>query len=223
MKSETKILGIVLLITLALITGGVIFLSRGQASPTQVDQSKVYQIDYSKGQKLGSDSAKVKLVEFSDFECPACVSWQPTVSQLLASDGAQIEFYYRNFPLPQHSLAIPAAEAAEAAGAQGKFWEMHDRLFATQPEWSTMSTTDATNYFVNLANQLGIDGNKIREAINNQTYKVTIDADVNDGMALNINATPTFFLNGHKLDLADYPDLKIAVDQAIQQAQPTSP
>lgn len=212
MKTETKLLAFFFLAILALILGGVFFLSKNQNSPSP-DSNKVYQIDYSKGERIGSDSAKIKLVEFSDYECPACALFAPTVAQLIASDSANLQVYYRNFPLPQHSLAKKAAVLAEEANAEGKFWPVHDKLFAAQDQWASLS--EATDFFVNLAKEEGMDEIKTKEALENNLYQDKIQADINEGMSLGVDATPTFFLNGKKLNLASPDDLKNIVNQML--------
>src|SRR3972149_7798295 len=102
MTTETKWLGVILIITVVLLFGGVFLLSRGQSSKA-IEGTNVSQIDYSKGQKVGSDSAKVKVVEFSDFQCPACLAAEPYVKKLRADYPDQVQFIYRHFPLPQHT------------------------------------------------------------------------------------------------------------------------
>ncbi len=206
MTTETKILGIIFFLTVVLLFGGIFFLSRGSTgSSKSLEGSAVLQIDYSKGEKLGSDSAKVKLVEFSDLQCPACLAAEPALKQIrITYSPAQVQLIYRHFPLPQHSHGREAAMFAEAAGEQGKFWEMHDKLFDTQAEWSTLDNKEATAFFLGLTQQLGLDENKIKQAITDSALKVRIDADVAEGNRLGVNSTPTFFINGRKVNLQGF-------------------
>src|SRR3989344_6569858 len=132
MKTETKVLSGFLIAIAALLLGGVFFLSKNNPNAQVTSDGTVYQIDYSKGYKIGSDSAKVKVVEFSDFECPACKAAEPAIKNVISSNGDNVQFIYRHFPLPQHLNGKIAAAFAEAAGEQGKFWEAHDKLFETQ-------------------------------------------------------------------------------------------
>lgn len=207
-------MGIVLILTVVLLGGGVFFLSRGGSSPSQaVAGTAVVQIDYSKGQKLGSDSAKVKLVEFSDLQCPACLAAEPVVKKIRSTYPDQVQLIYRHFPLPQHSHGREAANFAEAAGEQGKFWEMHDKLFETQAEWSSLA--DASGFFLDLGKQLALDENKVKQAILT-TAKARIDDDVAEGQRLGVNSTPTFFVNGHKLNLQSFEDLNTAVAEELK-------
>ncbi len=216
MKTETKFLGVILITTLALLFGGIFFLSRNQASSGDIKVENVAQIDYSKGQKVGSDSAKVKVVEFSDFECPACLAAEPAIAKVKSSYPDQIQFIYRHFPLPQHTHGRQAAAIAEAAGQQGKFWEMHDKLFETQAEWTIMSKDDAAAFFLQLAKNLGLDENKIKQDLESNTFAAKIDADIAEGRRLGVNATPTFFLNGKKLNLRVFDDLNTMVAEELK-------
>lgn len=219
MKTETKFLGIILIVTLVLLFGGIFLLSRGssgQSSLASIEEKNTVQIDYSKGEKIGSDSAKVKLVEFSDLECPACLAAEPTVKDVRTTYGNQMQFIYRHFPLSQHLHSRQAATLAEAAAAQGKFWEMHDKLFETQTQWTGMNKDDATKFFLDLAKQMGLDENKVKQQLESDAFKATIDDDIAEGQRVGVNATPTFFLNGHRLNLQSFDDLNTAVAQELK-------
>lgn len=212
MKTETKILGIILFLTVALLFGGVFFLSK--SGPSKTAEGPVLQIDYSKGEKIGTDSAKVKLVEFSDLQCPACADAEPFVKKIRATYPDQVQVIYRHFPLPQHTHGREAASFAEAAGEQGKFWEIHDKLFETQADWSNLP--EATAFFMNATLKLGLDENKVKQAVGSDSVKARIDADVAEGRQLGVNSTPTFFLNGRKLNLENFGDLDIAVSAELK-------
>lgn len=213
MKTETKVLLGFLLATITIIVGAVMLLSRNQPSVQRTDQGVIYEIDYSKGQKIGSDSAKLRLVEFSDLQCPACAAAQPVVKEVLASNKDNIQLIYRHFPLPQHLNAKKAINAAEAAGEQGKFQEMHNKLFETQNNWSQLP--DPTAYFLGLAKEFGLDEQKIKEAIEKNSFEEKIKEDQQEGNKLQVNSTPTFFLNGKKLSLSSLADLKSEVEKEL--------
>lgn len=217
MKIETKVLGIILIITLVLLFGGIFFLSRNQPSTGTVEGESIVQIDYNKGQKIGSDSAKIKVVEFSDFECPACLSAEPNVKKLRSDYSEQeVQLIYRHFPLTQHIHSRQVATLAEAAGQQGKFWEMHDKLFETQTQWTILSKDDATAFFLSLAKNLGLDENKIKQDLEENAYKLKIEDDIAEGQRLGVNSTPTFFVNGRKLNLKVFDDLNTVVAQELK-------
>ncbi len=212
MKTETKILGTILIITLVLFLGGIYFLSKtSTTNPTK--ETKVLQIDYSKGQKIGSDSAKVKLVEFSDFQCPACLAAEPVV-RAIRDSNLQVQLIYRHFPLPQHSHGKQAANLAEAAGEQGKFWQMHDALFETQSQWSALP--DATAFFNDLVKQLGLDETKVKTSLEKGTFNSKIADDIAEGQTLGVNSTPTFFINGQKLNLQSFDDLNTVINEELK-------
>ncbi len=212
MKTETKILGGILITTAVVIFGGIFFLSKLSSSGTQ--KETVLQIDYSKGQKIGSDSAKVKLVEFSDFQCPACKAVEPYLKRFRADYPSDVQIIYRHFPLQQHKHARATATLAEAAGEQGRFWEMHDRIFETQEEWSTLA--DGTPFFLNLAKELNLDEDKVKKTLEKDAFKSKIDEDLAEGQRLGVNSTPTFFLNGKKLNLRSFEDLNSAVEEELK-------
>jgi protein-disulfide isomerase len=147
---------------------------------------------------LGSSTAAVTLIEYSDFECPACATYQPIVNELEKKYGDKIAVVYRYFPLRQiHKSADLAAQASEAAGLQGKFWEMHDLLFSRQTQWSTAS--DVKQTLIDYASELKLDTAKFTADLESQTVKDRVNIDVASGEAIGINSTPTFYLNGEKL------------------------
>ncbi len=212
MKTETKILSVILIVTLVLFVGGIYFLSK-TSTTNPIKETKVSQINYSKGQKIGSDSAKVKLVEFSDFQCPACLAVEPTVRSIRTSNS-QVQLIYRYFPLSQHSHSKQASYLAEAAGEQGKFWQMHDKLFETQNQWSILP--DATAFFNDLVKQLGLDEAKVKVDLDKETLKSKIDEDIAEGQTLGVNSTPTFFVNGQKLNLQSFNNLNTIINEELK-------
>lgn len=212
MKTETKFLSIILLITAVLFSGGIYFLSK--TSPTQTKETKVLQINYSKGQKIGSDSAKVKLVEFSDLQCPACLAAEPIIKAIRALNNPEVQLIYRHFPLPQHSHGKEAAYFSEAAAEQGKFWQMHDRLFETQDKWSALP--DATDFFMDLVKELNLDEEKVKQGLSKESFKQKIDEDITEAQALGVNSTPTFFINGQKLNLRGFEDINTLINEELK-------
>ncbi|OGG09058.1 hypothetical protein A2154_03360, partial [Candidatus Gottesmanbacteria bacterium RBG_16_43_7] len=153
--------------------------------------------------------ASATLVEFSDFQCPACAAFQPTVKEILSKYGSKIRFIYRHFPLQQHQFSYPSALAAEAAGLQGKFWEMHDLLFENQNSLSENTGGD-------LASKLKLDMDQFTSDLKSKEVKDRVDRDRADGIRLGIDATPTFYLNAVKLNLQNPQDLIAQVESALQ-------
>jgi len=162
----------------------------------------------------GNKNANVWLVEFSDFQCPACKLFANVVDDLAKAYPDTLFIAYRHFPLPQHPFAKKAAIAAEAAGKQGKFWDM-DRLLFTNQE--TLSETKV----VELATSLNLDMTAFASGSGDSTIQSKIDMDVAYGNSIGINATPTFYLNGMKLELASPNDLKTKVEEMITKSQNT--
>lgn len=211
MNTETKGLLIVGILTVALLGGGVFFLSVKQPAAQQAPGT-VYKIDYSKGEKIGSDSAKLKLVEFGDLRCPACKAYEPTVEQIRTNPNVQL--YFRNFAF-LGPASIFASNAAECAGEQGKFWQFHDYLYANQPEEAdtSMFTSDK---LTTVATSLGINGSQFKACLDSTKYSKNITDDLAEGQALGINSTPTFFLNGKKLDINSPADLMNTINTESQ-------
>ena len=147
--------------------------------------------------------SKVILVEYGDYQCPSCGGAYPNVKTLLDEYGDRIAFVFRNFPLTSiHPNARAAAAAAESAGLQGKYWEMHDLLYANQSSWENLDATKRTDAFIAFASQLGLDTAKFKTDLSNSDVNKKIAFDIALGKANNASATPTFYLNGNKLDEA---------------------
>ncbi|MFB9653385.1 DsbA family protein [Pseudarthrobacter sp. NPDC092184] len=143
---------------------------------------------------------KAQLVEFLDFECEACRAAAPLVEALKAEYGDRITFVNRYFPLPSHKNSGQAALAVEAAAQQGKYEQMAAKMFETQPQWGEKQ--DFQNaLFRTFAEELGLDMEKYDAAMAAEETKERIRKDINDGKALGVTGTPTFFLNGEKLVL----------------------
>jgi protein-disulfide isomerase len=147
---------------------------------------------------LGPVDAPVTLEEFGDFECPPCGMLHPELLKIESKYGSRLRIVFREFPLvPAHQHALAAARAAEAAGMQGKFWEMHHMLFETQRAWH--DTFDVRPIFEQYALRIGLDVEKFRTDISSQTVERRIFLDGKRGHALGVSGTPTVFLNGREV------------------------
>lgn len=147
----------------------------------------------------GAQSGKVTLVEFGDFQCPACAAYEPIVKQVLADNPDTVKLVYRHFPLVQiHKNALGAAIATESAALQGKFWEMHDILYDKQSEWG--NALNARDYFLTYATTIGLDTQKFQAELSNKALEDKVLAEYREGIRLQVQGTPTFFLNGEKLE-----------------------
>ena len=167
----------------------------------------------------GNTDSKVVLIEYADYECSACALQQPKTKQVLEDYSDKIQFIFRNFPLTTlHANSKAAAAAAEAAGIQGKFWEMHDLLYNNQSEWSDLTGDSRTNQFASYAEELGIDSAKFKTDMGSSAVSSKIAFDTAISHKLGLNATPTFYLNGNKLDSDTWgtvKSLETALDQAL--------
>lgn len=163
----------------------------------------------------GPKSAKVTVVEFGDFQCPACGVAYTVVKQIEKEYKGKVNFAFREFPLMGHKNGYNSALAAEAAGGQGKFWEMYDKLYSNQKEWSDKN--DAVEIFASYAKEIGIDADKFKEDVKNKKYDAKIQADLKDGNTLGINATPTFFINGKVYSgVLIYDDFKSRIESELK-------
>ena len=163
----------------------------------------------------GDSEAKVMLLEYGDYQCPACAEYNPLVDRLLEDFPKDVKLVYRHFPLVQiHKNALAAAKAAEAAGKQDKFWEMHKLLYDKQDSWSEIG--NAKDKFAEYAGELGLDVTKFTSDFESEEVDNKIKADIASGNAIGINSTPTFFLNGEKVAPRSYEEFKKLVEGQLQ-------
>jgi protein-disulfide isomerase len=184
--------------SLALIVAIGVMFGRQDVSTAVADPAKLMA---STRHSFGPEDATVTVVEFSDFQCPACRAAHPLVKQLKATYPDKVRVIYRHFPLTNiHPRALIAAQAAVAAGEQGKFWEMHDVLFDRQTQWAELDSDEAAvAAFSEYAAEIGIDKAKFQETIVSDPVKQVVAQDLADGNSLQVQATPTFFVNGQQL------------------------
>jgi protein-disulfide isomerase len=157
----------------------------------------------------GSPTAPCSLVEYGDYQCPYCGAAYPMVKQLQKHFGKRLSFVFRNFPLTQmHPWAEPAAEVAEFAGANGKFWEMHDLLYENQENLGE-------DLFLKLAAKLKLSTLQLETAVAEHTYLARVRADFAGGVRSGVNGTPTFFVNGQRHNgPSDFDSLSEAIELA---------
>lgn len=168
----------------------------------------------------GENAKKVVLVEYGDYQCPACGSYYPIVKQVVEKYKADIQFQFRNFPLSQiHQNARAGSRAAEAAAMQGKFWEMHDLLYEQQKSWE--SSTSVVPIFESYATQLGLDMAKFKTDYAGTEVNDITNADYEEGVKLGVNSTPTFFLQGKKIEKnpQTLDDFNKLIEEAIKNAK----
>jgi protein-disulfide isomerase len=182
---------------------GAIWISSNKQSPTSSAGAQPT------NHILGNTQAKVKLVEYGDYECPYCAQYYPIINQIATEYGSQISFQFRNLPITQiHPNAFAAARAAEAAGLQGKFWQMHDLLYAQnivyydsgQKDATWVGATNSELYFIQYATELGLNTTQFQKDYASTTVNNLINADVSAFTKTGLTeATPTFFLNGTQI------------------------
>jgi protein-disulfide isomerase len=161
---------------------------------------------------FGERGAKVTLVEYGDFECPHCGAAHKVLKPLVERLQRELLFVFRNFPLTEiHPHALNAAIAAEAAGAQGKFWQMHDHLFEHQHALES-------HHLVQYAKELDLDVDRFRRDLADESYATKVRDDFRSGVRSGVNGTPTFFVNGARFDGAwDGPELREAIAEAARE------
>jgi protein-disulfide isomerase len=151
-------------------------------------------VDADRDHTQGAADAPVTLVEYGDFQCPYCGRAYPIVKEVQARMGDRLRFVFRNFPITtSHKYAEQAAEAAEAAGAEGKFWEMHDVLFENQPR---LADDDLRGY----AERVGLDLDRFDADLAEHTYAERVRDDFMGGVRSGVNGTPTYYINGARYD-----------------------
>ena len=175
---------------------------------------------------LGKSNAKIKIVEFSDFQCPFCERfYSQNFTQLKKDyiDTGKVQLVYRHFPLTSiHPNAQKAAEASQCANDQGNFWDYHDELFTKQSEWSNLDAAGALEKFVEYAINLGLNGEEIRNCVSTNKTVSIIAKDVESGNKAGVNGTPTVYLNGKMIQVGGssagalpYEELKKLIDEAL--------
>ncbi|MFA6081538.1 MAG: thioredoxin domain-containing protein [Patescibacteria group bacterium] len=210
MNKKTIIISVVSILGTFLLLYGVYKLIN---QPVQTDFPQVKQLKANDHIKWSPEKKNI-LVEYSDLQCPSCKNAHHILRTIEASGSADFEitkkvtFVFRYFPLYQiHDKAYLSAYAAEAAGLQGKFWEMSDLLFANQQTWS-ISNDPLKEYFLKYAEDLKLNVDQFSKDINSNKVKDRINQDLLEAGQIGIDSTPTFFLNGKKVDVSSFDELK---------------
>jgi protein-disulfide isomerase len=211
MTTEAKAIIIVTLICLGILFGGAWLYQKNTPKPTLTGNQEALVRENS--MKLAATSSKVTVVEFADYQCPACGFIAPGLQELKETYKDRVTFVFRDFPLNIHKNAVKAAQMAHIANEQGKFWEMHDKLFASQSEWE--NEEDPSDMFVGYAAELNMKTEGIKAKLGTDLYKDRITADIRDGELLGVNSTPTFFINNTIVRSADYNAIKAAIDAEL--------
>jgi protein-disulfide isomerase len=167
---------------------------------------------------LGPRDAKVTVIEYGDFQCPACAAYAPLLERLAAEEATgTVRVVFRHFPLPQHPNAIAAALASEAASRQGKFWEMYSIIYSNQTTWENDSAETAKAEFEGYATQLGLDKQKFASDVAATSTLKRVEDGRAEAQSLSLTYTPTFFVNGKVIaNPQGYEAFKALIDQSAK-------
>jgi protein-disulfide isomerase len=180
------------------------------AARPQADPNKVYTIPVDGNAMRGPKTAKVTIVEFSDFQCPFCVQSKALIDEVLQAYPKDVRFVYKQFPLTTiHPLAMGAAKAALVAQKSGKFWEMHDLMFANSRELQPEKLKE-------YAAKIGLDAAKFEKDLNAPEAQQAVEKEMAEARAADVQGTPTFFVNGKRLMTRSVDGFKQAIDQALK-------
>lgn len=215
MSQEIKVLLGVGTATIVILLGAVFVLSSNSSSTSDsTTKANPKMLIKENSHQTASSSAKVTIVEFGDYQCPACKAAYPIMKEILASYGNKINFIFRHLAFlgPESTWA---AQAAECANEQGKFWEFHDYLYEHQgKENSGAFSKDNLKGF---AKSIGLDTNKFNSCLDSDSTLNKVTPDINDAKTLGVNSTPTFFINGKmETGVPNYSDLKSQIDSLLK-------
>jgi len=174
-----------------------------------VPQSPVFKISTKDQPSLGNTNAAVTIIAFTDYQCPSCAAIHPALERLVKESGDKVRLVTRDFPLSQHTDAFKAAEAAEAAREQGKYWEYVHVLLQNQ---SSLSVEKLKSF----ATEIGLDRSRFDAALDSRKFAELVQTDVDDGIKLGLKGTPSFFINGRRMNAKSYEELKESVDAALK-------
>jgi protein-disulfide isomerase len=215
MKPFKVIIAIVALIAFFFLLARLSYIKKEkQIENTDLTQATVLEIK-ADDWATGSPDAKATLVEYLDFECEACKAFYPLTIQLKEEYKDSLRFVVRYLPLPGHKNSRTAAYAAEAAGKQGKFWEMYHILFTKQSEWGEQRATNQAQ-FEKYAVEAGVDIDQWKKDVASSEVMKRVDENYTEAMSLNLQGTPSFFLNGKKIELPNgYDAFKKLIEDSL--------
>jgi len=193
------------IIVICVLAGLVIFSKNSGLDVSKIDVNTIQVASSSNGEiadhTLGTADSKVVIIEYGDFQCPGCGSIDPIIAATIDQYKDQLQFVFRIFPLTDiHPNSKAAASAAEAAGLQNKYWDMHTKIYATQSDWENLTGSDRTDFFVKTATDMKLDANKFKIDMASTAVQDKISFDQAIGFKIGLDSTPTFYLNGKKLD-----------------------
>lgn len=211
---KDKLVFIIIAATVLILGLGVFYMSKTSTKSQKADGGQTKNILTIKGDDWvqGPETAPITLVEYLDFECPSCKVYHSVVKQLKEEYKDNVRLVIRHFPLPNHKNSMASARSVEAAGYQGKFWEMYDLLFENQSSWGGKDAPDPST-FESYAKQIGLDMEKYKKDVASNEVSDRINRDKNEALSLKIPGTPTFFINGERIpNPRGYDDFKSLID-----------
>lgn len=216
MKNLKIIIGIiVVIIIIFLLAKGGYKKSEDKAESANTTQSGILEIKLDDW-VTGNPNAKVTLVEYLDFECEACAAYYPITTQLKEEYKDNLRFVVRYFPLPGHANSVTAAKAVEAAGRQGKFWEMYSTLYENQKEWGEQKVANQEQ-FEKYAVAVGLDIEQWKNDLKDPALEDRIQRSYKEAVKLGLQGTPSFFLDGKKIESPKgYAPFKVLIEDAMK-------
>ena len=205
-----------IIIGITAVVAGMIWLVSIQNKPVSNENVTIENAITADDWVKGNRAAKVTLIEYGDYQCPACAAYSSLVNRLADEFGDNLAVVFRHFPLPQHKNAVPMIYAAEAAGRQGKFWEMSDMIYANRSVWEFQSDTQET--VTGYAKALGLNVTQFQKDLVSADLKKKADDQIEKNLNLDaIKFTPTFFLNGKRITPKSYEEFSALVTKAINE------
>lgn len=208
---------IIVLVGIIAVTAGTLLVNANRvAPPSTTTQTPDAQSGAQAAHIRGAEKAAITIEEFADFQCPPCGGLSAVLHKLEQDYHGRLRILFRHFPLQNHQRARPAARAAEAAGLQGKFWEMHDMLYKNRTTWGN-PTADIQALFTAYATTLGLDLARFTADLDKPETEARITADQDRGKSLGVSSTPTLFLNNQLVQPASFSEqgLRAALDAAL--------
>ena len=215
-KKQSSMLPLYLLVAVVgLLAVALIALNMVRPSATSSGTANVDMATLASYPAKGNPDAPVTVIEYADYQCPSCAAYATGLSKQIDAayvDTGKVHFIYHEMPLQQHALAVPAAEAARAAGEQNKYWEMNNLLFSRQQEWNKLPEAQAKTRFGEYASELGLDVNAFNAVLQSAKYRPALKQAYDEALMANIPSTPSFVVDG-KIYGAE--SLKGAIDAAL--------
>lgn len=213
MTKELKLIILVVGVVIVALVAGFFLMQDQQKNAPKVAANNLEALNRETPNVKGNKDSQIVITEFADLQCPACAQANPAVEQLVEEYKDKVKFVFRHFPLNIHPNGKDASYAAEAAGAQGKFFEMANLLYQKQSEWSTLP--DPYSQFTVYVRELGLNEEEFASTYRNDERKARVAQDTADGNVLGVSATPTFFFNDEQITVGGVGELRRKIEEAL--------